>query len=506
MVARLTTALAGAIVAGAGDRSALSDELHFAAEAPAERVHLDRGRANLVRALDLPARAKVLHLGAGSGSLTRYLAESVSEVDAVEPDAALAKIIEDRTAGLTGVRVLSAMPDGHYDVVVAVGVLETLLELGERTAFLRAARDRLAPGGTLCLAVENQFGVRNLAGAPDRHTGRRWDAVEGHPFGGPTRLIARRPLGKLLGEAGFGTARVLGCFPDFRFTRVVFDRELLAAHPRLAIELPRLPSPDEGVDAPRPVDEAKVWAQLVEAGQAEDAANAFLVLATVSGASPLWPEGRLAKYFNTDRAARWCTGAEVTRHEVRREPLLAPTGDGPVSVQAWTDPIHDGPTMVGVLAEQPWLAEELLTAWRGLVHEHAAALGPALWDLLPHNIVVTGDGALWPIDLEWRFAEADPATVVARGLLLTAERLAGLAWPGAGPSSTVRDLAAWLGALLGVTPDYVEEAVDREARFQAIGVHGGTPTEHTESTIRAAWRGRLAEAVAVRDELPGVDG
>ncbi|MFI6030899.1 methyltransferase domain-containing protein [Amycolatopsis magusensis] len=505
MGSRLTTALAGAIVARAGDRSALSDELHFAAREPGERRHLDRGRANLLRALDLPAGTRVLHLGADSGSLTRYLAETVSEVDAVQPDAELAKIIVDRTAGLSGVRVLEGLPEGRYDVVVAAEMLETLVAPGERAAFLRTARERLAPGGTLCLAVENQFGVRNLAGAPDRHTGRRWDAIEGHPFGGPARLLARRPLERLLREAGFDTVRVLGCFPDFRCARVVFDRELLEAQPRLAIELPRLPSADEGFDAPRPVDEAKVWAQLVEAGQAEDAANAFLVLATVSGDSPLWPDGRLAKYFNTDRAARWCTGAEVTRHEVRREPLLEPGGDGPVSVQAWTDPIHDGPTMVGVLAEQPWAATELLSAWRELVHEHAGELGPALWDLLPHNIIVTEDGELRPIDLEWRFTEADPGTVVARGLLLTAERLAGLAWPGAGPSSTVRDVAAWLGALLGVTPDYVDEAVGREARFQAIGVHGGTPTEEAVGTIRAAWHERLAEAVAVRDELPGVE-
>ncbi|WP_205669195.1 methyltransferase domain-containing protein [Amycolatopsis suaedae] len=501
--------LVAAIVAQAADRGSMSDELHFAAHDWAERRHLDHGRANLLRSLDLPPSARVLHVGAGTGALTRYLGETVAEVVAVEADAGAAEVLAARTAGLPGVTVRTGLPDGQFDVAVAIGVLEPLAK-DERAGLLRELRARLRPGGTLCVAVDNRFGARALAGAPDRSTGRRWDAVEGYPFGAPARAMSRQQVITELTAAGFSVDDVLGCFPDHLVTRAVLSPELLTRYPRLAVELPRLPSPDHGHDSPRPVDEARLWAGLVEAGQADGAWNSILVLAAVSGApaEPLWPASRLAAYFNTDRAARWCTRAEVTASgQVRRTPMLElPGEDTEVSVQAWTDPVYDGPTLVDLLVAKPWLAEDKLTAWRDLVTERAAELGSALWDLMPHNVVVTADGTLHPIDLEWRWTPATVESVVDRGLLLVAEQLAAAAWAGAG-GGTVRDLAGWLGTLLGRSPDFVPAAVAREARFQALRQYGDTPValEREEGKIRTAWYTRLDEAVVVR-EMPGEGG
>ena len=57
--------LVGAIVAEAADRGSMSDELHIAAKAWVEQYHLDRGRANVLRALDLPADTAVLDAALG---------------------------------------------------------------------------------------------------------------------------------------------------------------------------------------------------------------------------------------------------------------------------------------------------------------------------------------------------------------------------------------------------------------------------------------------------------
>ncbi|WP_228122465.1 methyltransferase [Saccharothrix syringae] len=498
--------LVGAIVAEAGDLGSLSDELHLAGRTWAERYHLDRGRANALRALDLPADAVVLEVGAGCGAITRHLGERVAAVDAVEPVAARARVAARRTADLPGVRVfvglLDDVPDEPaYDLVLVVGVLEYV---GAGSAsdepyeeFLRGLRRRLRPGGALVLAIENRLGVKYLAGGHEDHSGKRWDGVQGYPDGAPARTFARRPLERLLARSGYGVRHVLGCFPDYKITRAVLTDDLVERHPQLARGIPSFPSPDWGHDEPRPVDEARLWDELITAGLADQAWNSFLVVADVDGAAPeLWPADRLGVYFNTERAARWCTRAEVVGDRVRRGPLVAQRPDG-VSVRGYEEPVLEGVPLLSVLADEPWRLEELLHGWRGLLR---GGDGPVAdhWDLVPHNVVVTAAG-LRAIDLEWRVEGVTAVEVEERGLLLAADRLARDGWRGAGERTTVRDLAGWLGVLLGHAPAYVDRAAEREARFQAVRISGttsGAGLRREQDYLRAAWRTRLDEAVA----------
>ncbi|MFT7835373.1 class I SAM-dependent methyltransferase [Saccharothrix sp. BKS2] len=505
--------MVAAIVDEAADLGSLSDELHYAGRTWAERYHLDRGRANVLRALDLPADAVVLEVGAGCGAITRYLGERVAAVDAVEPVPARAEVAAGRTADLPGVRVFVGLVDDvpdepAYDLVLVVGVLE-YVGAGDRSdapyeEFLRSARRRLRPGGALVLAIENQLGVKYLAGGHEDHSGKRWDGVQGYPGGAPARTFARKPLEDLLARSGYRVARTLGCFPDYKITRAVLDDGLVRAHPELACGIPRFPSPDWGHDEPRPVDEAAVWREFVAAGLGDQVWNSFLVVAARDdgpgddgAAPPLWPERRLAVYFNTERAARWCTRAEVVDGEVRRTPLL-PQGDDLVSVRAYAEPVHEGRPLLSTVLDEPWRVEDALCGWRDLLRAEADALGPAIWDLVPHNLVVTA-GGLRAIDLEWQVAGVTVAEVEQRGVLLTADQLAGAGWRGAGECTTVRDLAGWLGVLLGHAPNFVEEAAEREARFQATRISGasaGAGLRREQDYLRAAWRTRLGETVA----------
>jgi SAM-dependent methyltransferase len=452
--------LVAELIRYAGDRTSLSDELHLAAQGPVERAQLDRGRANWLRALDLPPDAVVLELGAGYGSHTRFLGERVARVDAVEPDEVRAAAVAARAEDLPGVRVIPLDDAGNgYDLVVASDPFAADLEV---------ARARLRPGGTLCLAVGNPLGVRRLAGG------------QGTGFSLPHWR-------KLLAEAGFAEPRVLGCLPDHHLARMVFAEELLTSEPRLATEIPRLPAA-----------ERKLWGELVEGGLAAGTANGFVLLATTGEPSTLWPEDRLASYFNTDRAARWCTRGDVYPGEVRRTPLTESAESGGVAVRAWTDPIVDAATLPDLLLDQPWRAEELLTSWRDLVRRRADELGPALWDLIPQNVLVTADDEPHAIDLEWERAGTTEREVIERGVLLLADRLATEGWSGASEHSSVRLLASWLGVLAGCPVGFTEEAADREAWFQAVRVTGTTEGEaHAaeHGATRASWRRRLADEV-----------
>ncbi|WP_435581317.1 methyltransferase domain-containing protein [Amycolatopsis thermoflava] len=424
--------LVAEIIRNAADHSALSDELHFAALAPGERDQLDHGRANALRALRLPPDAHVLEVGAGHGAVTRYLGEQVARVDTV--GAVHAEAVRARTADLPGVRVLDEVPGERYDLVVASDVEHA---------------DRLKPGGVLCLAVPNRLGVGRPGGQSRRHWERR------------------------LAEAGLTVHKVLGCLPGHRITRAVITAELLDRHPRLAVEL-------SGRD--------ERWAEMVEGGLGLDTVDGLLFLASAGEpAARLWPDDLLATYFNTDRAARWCTRADVVGDEIRRTPLL-PQEPGPVAVREWTDVVVDAPTLPEVLTEQPWRAAELLTAWADLVRANPS------WDLIPSN-VLAGDPPQ-AIDLEWERAGTTADEVIDRGLLLLADELARAGWAGAAPGTTVRDLAAWLGVLLDRPTAFVDAAAEREAEFQAIrrcGVTSGPGLDHERDAMRLAWRRRLAE-------------
>ncbi|MFE9744191.1 class I SAM-dependent methyltransferase [Saccharothrix saharensis] len=500
--------LVAAIVAEADDLGSLSDELHYAGKTWAEQYHLDRGRANVLRALDLPADAVVLEVGAGCGAITRHLGERVAAVDAVEPVAARAGVAARRTADLPGVRVFVGLTDDvpdepAYDLVFVIGVLE-YVGGGAKSddpyqRFLESLRRRLKPGGALVLAIENQFGVKYLAGGPEDHSGKRWDGVRGYPDGAPARTFARRPLERLLERSGYRVDGVYGCFPDYKITRAVFADPLVERHPELVRGVPRFPSPDWGHEEPRPVDEEQLWGELVTAGLAEQTWNSFLVVAGADEQSPgLWPGDRLGVYFNTERARRWCTRAEVLDGRIRRSPLVAQVPDE-VSVRGYEEPVLTGRPMLSVLTDEPWRAEELLRGWRDVLHRETGA-GSAIWDLVPHNVVVT-DGGPRAIDLEWQVDGVTAAEVEERGLLLTADQLARDGWSGAGSHTTVRDLAGWLGVLLGHAPDYVDRAAEREARFQAVricGASSGAGLRREQDYLRAAWRTRLGEVVVGR--------
>ena len=439
-----------ALLRQAGDRSALSDELHYAARTDAERLHLDHGRANLLRALDLPAGATVLEIGAGSGSLTRYLAESVAAVHAVEPDPALAEATRVRCAGLPGVTVSAALPEtGAYDLVVTTSPAVPADLPG-------TARRLLRSGGTLCLAL-----------TPDEST------VDAFRAG-------RHAVVASLRGAGFTSATVLGCLPDHRIARLLLTEELARDHPRLVASLTDRPDADP-------------W-------------RSFLVLAgNDAPVDPLWPSSRLGAYFNTaERAAPWCTRATVLRTptgaSVRRVPLRPdpPVVEG-ISVRECTDPVVNAPTMLAVLRAEPWRAAELLGRWRDLLAEQAADAGPALWDLLPHNVLVDG-GALRPIDLEWEHAGAGVREVLERGLLVSAHYLTEAGWAGAAQGGSARELAAWLGVLIGVDPSFVDDALERETHFATIGSCGSSAAAgDVRAAIRQIWTQRLEARVEHRD-------
>ncbi len=500
----------------------LSDELFATATSWPERYHLSPSRANAIRALDLPADACVLEIGAGCGAITRYLGETCALVDALEPTFARARVAAARTAELPGVRVFNAevedLPDEQvYDLVVVVGVLEYVGGGGDEeapyVAFLDRLRRTLRTGGRLVLAIENELGVKYLAGAPEDHSGKVFHSVEGYPVDGPARTFSRRRLQRLLGESGFATTHVLGAFPDYKLTRIVLDGTLLERAPSLAVRAPHFPSPDWVQPRPVLLDEQKLWQELVDAGVGLDFANSFVVVASVGEpTSSLWPQGRLARYFSMQRRRHFqvvkTVASDADGVTVTSERLASGEADG-LAVLPYSEPWLDGESLVERAVAAPETLDDVVRDWGRVVRARLAEAAPGegvAFDVLPHNVLYR-DGVPGLIDDEWRSTGMTPRDAILRGALVLVRDLLDVAGPERWGASDWRELVARVADVAGepVDGDGIERAILLEADLQATvgGAATGTPQHaRTVDVVERELRRRLASASHGRRPVP----
>jgi len=503
----------------AKDLSSTSDELLAKAAKWSERYHLDPGRAHVLRPLRLEPSWAVLEIGAGCGAITRFLGESCGPVDAVEPTKQRAICARQRTRDLPNVEVFvgaleDVPPVAAYDVVVIMGVLEYV---GGGSAdsdiyldFLRRAATLIRAGGSLVLGIENRLGVKYLCGAPEDHSGRPFESVEGYDQSSSARTFSRHDLESFVSELGL-TPKTLGLFPDYKITRLVFADSLLEFEPQLAIQIPHFPSPDWAGGRHRVANEARVWANLVNSGLGRDTANSFLLLAHQGqGPSPLWDEDVLAVYYaGAGRRMAYSAETTVVRPAdvtaMSRRPLVA---DAPVGAAVrlfvQSGVLAEGEDLVRRMAHTSSDEELalLLKAWTDELDRVLEEGSLPAMDLLPHNAIITPTGTITFIDAKWELAGFQRSDILARAAFQTAWRLAGFTSPSRWPAITLEALALHIGALLDIAPEtgWLAGTLDKEAHFQAQVSVGGPDDRTNEDEIRhmrAALEDQLAQPLAV---------
>ncbi len=505
------------IIEGADDLSSTSDELAGSAQTWPERYHLSHDRANVLRPLALQRTFRVLEVGAGCGAITRYLGEECDLVDAVEPVPARARVARTRTRtrDLPGVEVfvgdLFDVPgENVYDVIVLVGVLEYVgsgsPDLAPYEKFLHRATSLLTDDGTLLVAIENRIGVKYLSGAPEDHSNRPFDSLEGYPNGSLARTFSRSELESLILQTSL-TPRVFGAFPDYKLTRIVMADELLGADESLAYRIPHFPSPDWGGAVDRVANEGAVWRTMIEAGLGAQTANSFVILASRQPLSPLWPPDLLAAYYSTARRAAYASETRVVNQDdsiVFDRRALAADGAGsntPIDYGSTTGRKSPSDTPVQLqLGRTPWTGgtdflvllshandKELidwLGRWTDLLSDEFEQGQPVPIDLLPHNLVALPDGTLRVIDSKFVQRGIAREAVVARGALVTGQRLSRMTKPSRWGAFTVEAVVRYVGTLIGLPADgsWIADAVASEAAFQAeVSLQTPEPTTREEA-------------------------
>lgn len=203
-------------------------ETHYAA-GPAEDSRLARtphGRLEYLRTRELlrrflPAQARVLDVGGGTGVHAAWLASDghpVHLVDVVPAHVAQAATLPGVTAEAGDARHLAAA-DASYDVVLLFGPLYHLVEAAERAQALAEARRALRPGGLLAAAGISRYLSLLETGAAGTLSADHEDpiravietgAYDGHVGFVPTHWHTAAELHDEVAAAGFTEVAVFG--------------------------------------------------------------------------------------------------------------------------------------------------------------------------------------------------------------------------------------------------------------------------------------------------------
>jgi hypothetical protein len=491
------------IVGAAHNLSSGSDELADQSSNWPERYHLSPARANFLRAMQLEPEMAVLDIGAGCGALTQYLGEKCRLVDALEPVLERARVARARTRNLTNVEVfvgsLADVPaETTYDLIVVAGVLEYVghgsSDASHYRSLLADCASRLSQGGALLVAIENSLGVKYLVGAPEDHSGRPFDSLEGYPEGSPARTFARSTLTRWLIEVGLRPT-FLSAFPDYKLTRTLLADRLFETQPDLAWRLAKFPSPDWPGPTHRVAREAAAWRTLVEAGLGSQTANSFVLLASDSSAQSIWPDDQIAAFYQNDRRAAFSVQTKVTDRDghlhFSRQPAEREDGHGPqdrssptsttlrLTLDAGKGDYVAGKEMIEVLAASTVAeAGRMMQLWVDLIDGIlAAAHDGTPFDALPHNVVVTPAGELVLVDSKWEAAGLARADLMGRCALWTALHLSERANLSRWGDANGEGLALRIGEMVGLPGDvsWIAAAIAWEARLQdAVTIRGGS--------------------------------
>ncbi len=193
-------------------------------------------RTGIISWYDFPPESRVLEIGAGFGALTGCLCRKCAHVSVTERSPYRARAIAARYSGrrqldIYAGDVLDMEFDAPFDYIVLIGLLERIGggKKGKEPyiSYLKKLQRFLSPGGRILFAVENRFGLRYFCGAPEPHTNRAFDGLNGYRQGTGGYSFSRQELVDLVKEAGFGVHKFYYPLPDYKLPQLIYTDERL---------------------------------------------------------------------------------------------------------------------------------------------------------------------------------------------------------------------------------------------------------------------------------------
>ena len=280
------------ILSSVTDLSSQSEQLQaHIIDWPTE-YHLSVARSNLLRAINLTGAKRILELGCGCGSITRYLGEQEDLlIDSVEGSPQRATLAALRCRDLENVTIANAnfndlqLPESHYDLVLFVGVTEYAGRFSKRDSDQQALQDLLTmsyrtttPEGVTLVAIENRVGLKYLHGANEDHYSVPYIGLQNYPESQGIKTYTKAEWLEQIVKAKFIDSKFLYPFPDYKVPSVVIDDTVAGDADRIETLLQKVKSRDYATNFTLGDVEPILWSALASAGTLGEHANSFLIL------------------------------------------------------------------------------------------------------------------------------------------------------------------------------------------------------------------------------------
>ncbi len=450
------------------DRSSLSLELQAAVPNGAHSEDFSARRANLLRPLRHLLKGSILEIGAGSGSLTRFLGETGADVVAMDKDERRAAAAAARCAELSNVSIIvddiGALPVGpQFDVVLLIDLMGAqrtssgTVSDDPKADLMKQARSRLRPGGLLIVAVENQLGLGSIGEGGGSRTRESAAAAEDLLPEVSLTTFGRAELWLRLTDMGLPHQQWWFPLPDQRLPVSLLSDRVMARPVDLSGLIDAAARAERRGSAAIAGSIGRTWAPLLREGLWPDIATAFLV---VSSDQALPDHDVLAVHYGAPR--RQCFARELSfvwrkDHLAVQRRHLCPetpaTEAGLLSQQLADEPFEIAPSWhaeLEALAARPgWTLQDWTNwakRWLDAVLASAAVSsqpppGPrttvsgTLLDAIPRNMIAGGEGSPRFFSQEWQMREPiELGFLVYHGLFTSLDALVSRAAPAPGVS------------------------------------------------------------------------
>ncbi len=434
-----------AILSNATDRRVLSMELMEKITDWPTRYHLSPLRSNLLRPQEhLLKEASVLELGGGCGAITRYLGETCRQVTMVEGSPRRAAIAAARCLGLDNVRIYcdnilhADFPDAPYDVVTLIGVLEYARLFDAKSedpiqTLLSKAKSLLSPSGVLILALENQLGLKYLAGEPEDHLNQPMAGVNDAYDERGIVTFGVAEMRRRLERAGFSALQQYLPLPDYKLPTAVVFPEARALSPErfdLAALLVENCNSHAHPNLHRLFSLERAWSVAVRNGLAWDLCNSLYFVASAEAQppsdDPTGTETPLAVHYGLPRRPQFAKQTYFMQREqtiiVRRSSLYAGTVPTITALQssfAEEEPYAPHAKYIdgfyAAVNKKHWTPahiaqwqRSLLQSWesRSVDLDGRKMVPSSMMDCIAKNVIIGPDGHFIFIDQEWHYGNA----------------------------------------------------------------------------------------------------
>ena len=475
------------IFSTATDFSSSSSELkEYIHDWPSE-YHLSHRRAQLLSGFTYKSNARVLEVGCGCGAITRFLGETFDEVIAIEGSYTRAELAYKRTEDLGNVSILCAPFQEvtfreKFDIIFCIGVFEySNLFVSDKDPYdrvLRFFRSLLNKNGVLCLAIENQFGLKYFSSCAEDHTQFMFDGIEDYPrLKNSARTFGYNELNSRM-QQYFRNTDFYFPYPDYKIPDCILSKQFFSRVDASEL-IGRIGSRDYIKKNKTLFNESLAYKALARNNMLPFFANSFLIIASNEN-NEFIQFDQLGILYGTNRTRNFQTitrfiennGDNVLADKQVLNPISSLSNEA-LTIRSVKEPWRQGESVFSLVAKKTLNRPHVITdvfsdvkQWLDYIHANSSTengvsmVDGKFVDCMWHNFIISEEGCYF-IDAELTWHKPIPVSV----LLVRAiyQFLDGIdSMPGIESSlikgrriSRIRSIAASLGIVL-LRKDFIQ--------------------------------------------------